>query len=58
MGQHLRSLRRQRERGQQRVTVVTASSAAGATALAAAFGAVLAAGHTPPAAPSHAHAPA
>jgi hypothetical protein len=49
MRQPLRSLRRRRERGRQRVALVTAGSAAGATALAATFGAVLAAGQAPPA---------
>jgi hypothetical protein len=48
MSPPLRSLRRQRERGQRRVTTVTASSAIGATALAAAFGLVLAGGHSAP----------
>ena len=52
MGQHLRSLRRQRALGQRRVHAVTAGSAAGAAALAAAFGAVLSAGHGAPAAPA------
>ncbi|MBO0873595.1 MAG: hypothetical protein J2P19_09395 [Pseudonocardia sp.] len=47
MRQPLRSLRRRRERGRQRVALVTAGSAAGATALAATFGAVLAAGQAP-----------
>jgi len=52
MRHHLRSLRRQRERGRQRVAAVTTGSAVGATALAAAFGAVLAGGHVPPSKPA------
>jgi hypothetical protein len=44
MSQHLRSLRRQRERGRRRVATVTAASAVGATTLAGVFAAVLAAG--------------
>jgi hypothetical protein len=52
MRHHLRSLRRQRERGRQRVAAVTAGSALGATALAAAFGAVLAAGQVAPSKPA------
>jgi len=52
MRHHLRSLRRQRERGRQRVAAVTAGSALGATALAAAFGAVLATGQVPPSKPA------
>jgi hypothetical protein len=47
MRQPLRSLRRRRERGRQRVALVTVGSAAVATALAATFGAVLAAGQAP-----------
>ena len=50
MREHLGTLRRQRDRGRQRVAAVTTGGAAGATALAAAFGAVLAAGQSPPAA--------
>ena len=41
MSQHLRGLRRQRDRGRMRVALVTTGGAAGAAALATLFGAVL-----------------
>jgi hypothetical protein len=51
MSQHLRGLRRQRDRGRKRVALVTTGGAAGAAALATLFGAVLWTGQSAKAGP-------
>ena len=57
MSQHLRGLRRQRDRGRKRVALMTTGGAAGAAALATLFGAVLWTGQSAPASPPAESAP-